>query len=83
MANCIHPGVIRNTNVTRTALITWGISINEGAKSIVNLATSPKFETISGKYFDKMKEGKTSFIAKNQKLQKKVWDLSAEWCGLA
>jgi len=82
VANCIHPGVIRNTNLTNTALITWGMSINEGAKSIVNLALSSKFEGLSGKYFDKMKEGKTSLIAQNLKLQKKVWALSAEWCGL-
>lgn len=82
VANCLHPGVIKNTNLTKTALITWGISLIDGAKSIVNLATSPKLDKVSGKYFDKLKMSKPSLIAQNKSLQRRVWELSAEWSGL-
>jgi NAD(P)-dependent dehydrogenase (short-subunit alcohol dehydrogenase family) len=81
-ANAIHPGVIRATNLTKAARITWGITHEQGAQSIVHLAASPEVEGISGKYFDRQKISTPSSIAYQEKLQKKLWDLSLTLTGL-
>ena len=67
-ANCLHPGGVR-TNFGNDLKGPWGfgmqiarpfmISPEKGAQTLIYLATSPKVENISGKYFYK-KKPKTS-----------------------
>ena len=81
-ANAVHPGVIRETNLAKTAWIKFGIGLEEGAESIVHLAVSPTVEGISGKYFHHKDIGKPSPIAYVKKLQRKLWQLSAAMTGV-
>jgi NAD(P)-dependent dehydrogenase (short-subunit alcohol dehydrogenase family) len=73
--NAIHPGVL-TTNLTKNAKVFWGISVKEGAASIVNLIMNPQLANITGKYFDKKRIGKSSSLARNVKIRKKVWQIS-------
>jgi NAD(P)-dependent dehydrogenase (short-subunit alcohol dehydrogenase family) len=81
-ANAIHPGVVRATNLTRKAKVGWGITVNEGAESIVNLATSSALAKVSGAYFNRLKQGKASPIARKIALRKQVWQISSELTSL-
>ena len=67
--NCLHPGTVA-TNIWGRALGPFSFfgglsrlfatSANEGAKTSVYLASSPEVEGVTGRYFDQMKEKKSS-----------------------
>ncbi len=80
-AVAIHPGVIR-TKLTKKALVSWGISVEEGAKSITRLALDPSIADYNGGYFHRYHLGKASLVARNRKLQKKFWQISADLVGI-
>lgn len=83
-ANCHHPGLVK-TGIFRKRPLGWlispiitrkAISVEEGAQTLVYLASSPAVEGISGEYFYKKKVGKTAALAKDINLQKRLWDVS-------
>ncbi len=83
--NALHPGVVR-TNIARSfPLIGWlwkinpkYISAKKGAQNTIYVATNPELASISGKYFSKMKERKSSEQSYDKELQEKFWNLSLE-----
>lgn len=79
--NCIHPGIIR-TKLIRILPLSWGNSVHEGAKAVLNLATSPEFNNISGEYVEKYKIAHPSPIARSRKLQESLWRVSLRWVDL-
>ena len=81
VANAVHPGVI-SSNLLKSARIGSSMSVEDGAAPIVFLASSPELATVTGKYFNRMNVGPSSPIAKQQKLRKKVWEISSILCGL-
>ena len=82
--NCLHPGTVK-TSIGKKGtgfLISqaWGlvtkvigITPEEGAKTSVYLASSPKVEGISGQYFNQCKPGKYNPVADSESLQEKLW----------
>lgn len=91
--NCLHPGVVKtsigNKNTGLLIKIFWnsftalrGISEEEGAKTTLYLATSKEVENVTGKYFDKCKEKKSSDISNNFEFAKKLWEMSKEMTGI-
>ena len=85
-ANCLHPGLV-DTGIFRKRPFGWLISpfitrraipVEEGAETIVYLASSPDAAQISGEYFYKKKVGKTADLAKNEADQKRLWEISEE-----
>ncbi|MCG3220718.1 MAG: SDR family oxidoreductase [Candidatus Heimdallarchaeota archaeon] len=83
-ANCLHPGYIK-TNIglnspflklLRPLVKMKALPLEEGAKTSVYLATSPKLEGITGEFYSKMEEKKPNEIALNKTKQKQLWDLS-------
>lgn len=77
VVNALHPGVIKS-NLTSIAKVGWGITAEEGAKTIVNLATLPEYGNVTGQYFEKNKHAMPSLIAKNKRIQRNVWEVSLE-----
>ena len=84
--NCMHPGIV-STNIAqdriglmqfiiKTVLKLKGISPNEGADTIIFLATDKSVSHISGKYFIKRKISKTSPYAENISYALKLWEAS-------
>jgi len=92
-ANCLHPGFVGTrfgqnnasnvfTRLLRNAVMSLGISPEEGAKTIIHLASSPDVATISGEYFYKCKVAEPTAAAQDDGAAKRLWDVSAKIAGL-
>jgi NAD(P)-dependent dehydrogenase (short-subunit alcohol dehydrogenase family) len=89
--NCLHPGVV-STNFGNTA--NWYMRVamplgrkfmigaNKGAQSSVHLASSPKVEGITGKYFDKGKPSKPTRLGQNDQNALRIWESTMAITGL-
>jgi NAD(P)-dependent dehydrogenase (short-subunit alcohol dehydrogenase family) len=93
-ANCLHPGLIA-TGIGQTnalARLVWrlvvrvrgGISVEEGARTSVYLATSPEVEGLSGGYYVKCRlaELQTRAEAVSDAVGERLWRVSEELVGL-
>lgn len=82
--NSLHPGVVK-TDIGKKgtpAYIRWfwsmftflgGISIEDGAKTSIYLASSNEVKNVTGKYFDLCKVKEESALAKDKNLAKQLW----------
>lgn len=84
-ANCLHPGFVasdfaRNNGwVVRLGMsfMSGRISVEDGAKCPIYLASSPEMEGVSGKYFNyDLKETRSSEESYDQNLAKRLWEVS-------
>lgn len=90
--NALHPGMVA-TGFGRNnrGWLGWGIRIaapfmlkpEQGAQTTVYLASSPKVEGVSGKYFAKSREAAPPPAANDQAAAQRLWDISARMTGLA
>ncbi len=88
-ANCLHPGAV-GTEFARE-LPGWvknifnfvAVTPEKGARTSVYLASSPAVENVSGKYFASRKPKKSSSVSYSVPLQKRLWKLSEELCGIS
>jgi NAD(P)-dependent dehydrogenase (short-subunit alcohol dehydrogenase family) len=87
-ANCLHPGSVR-TDIMRdmpkpvrlladTLLCPFFKSPEQGAETILYLATSPEVETVSGRYFVNKRPVLSFGDSYNSELAKRLWTMS-EW----
>ena len=76
-ANALNPGVV-NTKLLRKSYHLDGMSIEEGARTSVYLASSHAVEGVSGKYYKNMQEHSASDLSQDQDLQGAFWKLSKE-----
>ena len=87
-ANCLHPGgvatgLFRNLPKPIEALIKLvTISPNKGAETSVYLASSPAVEGVTGKYFARKRETRTSNASYNEEAARRLWEVSSELSGL-
>jgi len=87
-ANCLHPGFVatrfgdRSGGIFQVAVKIakpiGAISPEEGAKTIVYLASSPEVESQSGGYYYKNKLAVPTKDAQNDADAKRLWDVSAQ-----
>jgi NAD(P)-dependent dehydrogenase (short-subunit alcohol dehydrogenase family) len=81
-ANCLHPGPVatglfRNLPKPIEALIKLvTISPDKGAETSVYVASSPEVEGVTGKYFAKKRERKTSKQSYNEEAAHRLWEVS-------
>lgn len=93
-ANCLHPGFVGTrfgqnnaSNVflkglSRT-IMSFGLKPEEGAKTIIYLASSPEVEGKSGGYYYKCKLERPTAAAQNDDDARRLWDVSAKIAGFA
>ena len=87
-ANCLHPGVVQTRlfdkmpGFFRKIFGLFMISAEKGAETTIYLATSPEVEGISGKYFAKKKETKTTRHAQDMEVAERLWEISKEYCNV-
>jgi retinol dehydrogenase-12 len=90
--NCLHPGVIatgfgRNQPGFFKFLISLGApflaSPAKGARTSVFLATSPTVDGVTGKYFARSREQKSSRVSHDPGARKRLWELSETLVGTA
>ena len=90
-ANCLHPGFVATrfadgngglvSAVVRGAK-TFALTPEEGARTIVYLASAPEVATVSGKYFHLCKEVSPSVEAQKDADARRLWDVSLQLAGL-
>jgi NAD(P)-dependent dehydrogenase (short-subunit alcohol dehydrogenase family) len=90
-ANCLHPGFVStrfgNNNGGMISVLfgfakNFALSPEQGAQTIIYLASSPEVERLTGLYFDKCKPVTASPEAQNDTDAKRLWDVSAKIAGL-
>ena len=92
-ANSLHPGFVSteigNKGTQWYAKLVWtlatkiaAISVQDGAKTSVYLASSSAVNGVTGKYFDKSKLKEEAPLAKDKQLQKELWKVSEQLCPL-
>ncbi len=84
--NCLHPGFVKtqfgknNSGVASLAIKFlmnfFAISVEEGAETILFLATDKKIKKITGQYFYQSKIKEPSIFAQSQKDADLLWDIS-------
>jgi len=60
-----------------------GITPEEGARTIIHLATSPEVENVSGRYFAECRPRAASNAAQDREDAARLWQLSFEMTALA
>ncbi len=90
-ANCLHPGVIGTNllldwfpwqSVTRPLLLRVLGTPEDGADTIVWLASAPEVAATSGRYFTRRRERRPGRLALDDALARRLWDESARLTGL-
>jgi NAD(P)-dependent dehydrogenase (short-subunit alcohol dehydrogenase family) len=92
-ANCHHPGFVRtgfalNNGGVVASLVGAGAALfartpQRGAETLLWLAGSPESATLTGEYCHDRKIAATSALAKDDALAAKLWDFTADLCGVA
>ncbi len=92
-ANCFHPGLVatgfnrNNGPIMTLAMVLVGafaLTPEEGAKTLVWLATAPEVADVSGAYFGKeQREEVPSAAAQDRAAAARLWTVSEEQCGMA
>jgi len=90
-ANCLHPGFVatrfgaENGGFFALAIAiakNFALSPEQGAETIVYLASSPDVENMNGLYFHKSKPESPSKAAQNDADAKRLWEISSAIAGL-
>ncbi|HSZ24764.1 MAG TPA: SDR family oxidoreductase [Cytophagaceae bacterium] len=86
--NCLNPGPVK-TGLARDMgpVFQWLAksffpSAEKASATAIYLASSPEVEKITGRYFEKCKVVPSSKISNDEKIAKKLWDLSTKMTGL-
>lgn len=90
--NCVHPGAVgtnmgvdRKTGFGRSLLrflSLFFLSPEQGADTAVYLVLSEEVAAVTGKYFYRRKEEKSSALSYDKELAQKLWDKSMELSGM-
>jgi len=89
--NAMHPGFVgSNFGKNNGGLIKLAMSVmhifarspEEGADTAIYLASSPKVQEVSGKYFMDKRQKRSSEESYNEQMAKRLWEVSAELTGL-
>jgi NAD(P)-dependent dehydrogenase (short-subunit alcohol dehydrogenase family) len=86
-ANALHPGFVASNFSARNGVYGWfirrwaglfAISVEEGAKTPIYLATSPEVEGVTGQYFVRQKAVASSLASRDEAAARRLWQLSEE-----
>ena len=91
-ANCLHPGAGVRTNLGSGVSGVFGFTVRaltplmkspeKGAQTSIYLASSPEVEGLSGKYFVKKVEARSSDVSHDKRLARHLWEVSADLTNL-
>ena len=90
-ANCFHPGFVAtrfgdaNGGLPAVALKlakTFALTPEEGAQTLIYLASSPEVASVSGAYFHKCCQATPTPQAQNDADARRLWDVSVQLSGL-
>ncbi len=90
--NALHPGLVASNfgmnnsglfRLMKPLLNLFSISNEQGAQTSIYLASSPEVEGVTGKYFIKCKEVRSSETSYDTAAARRLWEVSASMTGLA
>jgi NAD(P)-dependent dehydrogenase (short-subunit alcohol dehydrogenase family) len=90
-ANAMHPGFVatgfaKNNNRLVRFIVSlshlFALSPEEGARTVIYMATSPEVEGVSGEYFIKQKASRAAKAAYNRDSAERLWKVSQQMTGL-
>jgi NAD(P)-dependent dehydrogenase (short-subunit alcohol dehydrogenase family) len=81
--NCLHPATYMATTMVCEAGVAPWSTVEQGARAILNLATSPALEGRTGLYFDGLQQSRANAQAYDAKARERLSALSFELAGLA
>jgi NAD(P)-dependent dehydrogenase (short-subunit alcohol dehydrogenase family) len=90
-ANCLHPGFVKTrfgdesggwTSLAVKIAKRFALSPQEGAKTLIYLASSPEVDAVSGEYFYQCKPATPSPEAQNDADARRLWDATAQLTGV-
>jgi retinol dehydrogenase 14 len=89
--NCLHPGVV-GTNLGSGVSGVFGFMVRaltplmkspeKGAETSIYLASSPEVEGLSGRYFVKKDEARSSDVSYDERIASRLWEVSTELTSL-
>jgi NAD(P)-dependent dehydrogenase (short-subunit alcohol dehydrogenase family) len=91
-ANCLHPGLVatgfnHNNGVIRSlAMTVLGVlsrSPEQGAETLVWLATSPELANVTGGYFFDLRQKAPSAPARDGEAGRRLWETSEKQCAMS
>ena len=91
-ANALHPGAVATrllADYMRVPLVggalarTFGVSPEQGADTVVYLASASEVETVTGKYFTNRRETRSSPASYDESAARRLWEVSEKLTGLA
>jgi NAD(P)-dependent dehydrogenase (short-subunit alcohol dehydrogenase family) len=91
-ANCLHPGAGVRTNLGSGVSGVFGLTVRalrplmkspeKGAETSIYLASSAEVEGLSGGYFVKKAEARSSDVSHDERIARRLWEASAELTNL-
>jgi NAD(P)-dependent dehydrogenase (short-subunit alcohol dehydrogenase family) len=84
-ANAIHPGLVvtgmgkTSGQLLRTIFSVvdrFAVTAEEGARGVVNLAINPALAGVTGRYFNSLREAKSSPVSRDLKTSRRLWEIS-------
>ena len=90
-SNALHPGAVAsNFGASGSWLFKYGtkvvkpflLTVEQGARTSVYLASSPEVEGVTGEYFTKCKVKTPSSKARDDASARRLWELSEKLCGV-
>jgi NAD(P)-dependent dehydrogenase (short-subunit alcohol dehydrogenase family) len=88
--NALHPGFVATNmgnnigwfmRILRPLMNLRALSVEEGAETVIYLATSPEVEGITGKYFFRCKPVSSSAYSYDEAVAERLWRVSEEMTG--
>jgi NAD(P)-dependent dehydrogenase (short-subunit alcohol dehydrogenase family) len=90
-ANALHPGLVASNfgannrgfyPLIKPLVHCFAINNEQGAQTSMYLASSPEIEGVTGKYFVRRKEKRSSEASYDSDAAARLWQISAEMTGL-
>ncbi len=82
--NCLHPGAVATRIWRMPTFLTrpFMIGATSGAETTLHLASSPEVDGMTGRYFEKKKEKRSSAESHDEEKARLLWDATCRLVGL-
>jgi NAD(P)-dependent dehydrogenase (short-subunit alcohol dehydrogenase family) len=80
--NAVHPASLMNTKMVYESFGRTMSTVDEGVEATMRVATSPELDGVSGRYFDRLREGLAHPQAYDEEARRRLWKLSEDLVGM-
>jgi NAD(P)-dependent dehydrogenase (short-subunit alcohol dehydrogenase family) len=80
--NALHPASLMNTKMVYESFGYTMSTIEDGVEATLRLVLAPELDRVSGRYFDRLSEGRAHAQAYDADARRRLWELSEELVNL-